>query len=80
MFKCGPRLKEESCNDACLVIYNPACRVGLLNLHAMFVREKLKTLCLLSNWIQQSIQKNDGSGERVAELPRSTRNKAAINY
>ena len=54
-FKCGPRLKEESCNDAWLVykippaakIYDVVCwrnRAGLRNLHAMFVREKLKTL------------------------------------
>ena len=54
-FKCGPRLKEESCNDVWLVykippaatIYDVVCwrnRTGLRNLHAMFVREKLKTL------------------------------------
>ena len=43
------------------------------NLHTMFVREMLKTLCCLSNWIQQSIQKKDSSGERIAKLLRSTR-------
>ena len=42
-----------------------ACNVCRRNL-------KLQTLCWLSNWIQQSIQKNAGSRERRAELQRST--------
>ena len=33
-------------------------RAGRRNLHAMFVWEKFKTLCWLSNWIQRSIRKN----------------------
>ena len=44
----------------------------------MFVWEKYKTLCWLSNWVQRSIQKNAGSGERIAELRRSTRQMQSV--
>ena len=51
-FKCGRPLKEESCNDAWLVIWNKSIDVvcwrkhaGRRNLNAMFVWEILKTLC-----------------------------------
>ena len=37
-----------------------------------------KTLCWLSNWIQRIIQENAGSGERRAELRRSTRKLQSI--
>ena len=40
---------------------------------AMFVWQKFKTLCWLSNWIQRRIQKNAGSVERRGELRRSKR-------
>ena len=53
-------------------------RAGLRNLNAMFVWEKLKTICWLSNWIQRSIQKNAGIAERRAELRRSTRRLQSI--
>ena len=33
---------------------------------------KIKNICCLSNWIQRSIEKNAGSGERRAELRRNT--------
>ena len=46
--------------------------------NATFIWEKYKTLCWLSNWIQRSIQKKVGSGERRAELRRSTRQLQSV--
>ena len=45
---------------------------------AMFVWQKFKTLCWLSNWIQRRIQKNAGSVERRGELRRSKRKLQSI--
>ena len=63
------------------LIYYVVCwrkRGGCRNLHAMFVWEKYKTLCWLLNWIQLSMQKNAGSGERIAELWRATRQMQSV--
>ena len=49
-------------------------RAGRRNLHAMFVWEKFKTLCSISNWIQQSIQKNIGSGF-ITSITSKTKNR-----
>ena len=45
---------------------------------AMFVWQKFKTLCWLSNWIQRRIQKNAGSVERRGEPRRSKRKLQSI--
>ena len=45
---------------------------------AMFVWQKFKTLCWLSNWIQRRIQKNAGSVERRGELRRSKRKLQSV--